>query len=308
MAGLYKTGHKAFTAWDYKKEVEELNRMSEQGWQLIKGKLFSQKYKKNENVVYKYQLDYQPKVEDLGRYIETFREQGWEYVNSTLNGWHYFRKLYDASLPAEEYEIYSDETSLKEMNNRWIRLGTAFSVILGLDALLMGSLLFNHFSIPRVILVVAIFIEFIWLLTGTLRMKKEKSSKKTFNAKYFLAFLFGSFLVYFLMSSARVDFEASTKAEYYDTVTKQQPVNWDEEEVSYPDFYSLEIDGKIAAPLTFELKNTKTGDVVFEDTLAPDADKSVSYRKHNFFLKTGTYSISFTNYEGGMMDLKFDWD
>ena len=55
----------------------------------------------------------------MGRYIETFREQGWEYVNSTFNGWHYFRKLYDPALPEEAYEIFSDRESLHELNSRW---------------------------------------------------------------------------------------------------------------------------------------------------------------------------------------------
>lgn len=32
MSELYKTNRKAFTAWNYQAEVEELNRMSEQGW------------------------------------------------------------------------------------------------------------------------------------------------------------------------------------------------------------------------------------------------------------------------------------
>lgn len=308
MAELYKTGHKSFTAWDYKKEVEELNRMSEQGWQLVKGKLLSQKYKKNENVVYKYQLDYQPKVDDLGRYIETFREQGWEYVNSTFNGWHYFRKIYDPSLPAEDYEIYSDSTSLKEMNDRWIRLGRIFSVILGLDAILLGLILIGNFSISRVFLFAAILVEFIWLLTGTFKMNKETTSKKHFNARYFLAFLFGMLLIYFLVDSARVDFETSSYAERYSTVTKQQPVNFYEDEVSYPDFYSLEVKGKIDAPLTIELRNTETGAVVFEETLVPDAEKKVSYKNKNFFLKKGTYAIFFTDFAGGSFDLDFDWD
>ena len=104
--GKYKRKFGFYSAWNYELEIEDLNKMSEQGWQLIRGGgLFSNKFKKNPDIQYRYQLDFQPSIEDKGRYIETFREQGWEYVNSTFNGWHYFRKLYDATKPEEEYEI-----------------------------------------------------------------------------------------------------------------------------------------------------------------------------------------------------------
>ena len=41
--------------------------MSEKGWQLIKGGLFSNYYKKNEDIRYRYQLDFNTKIEDMGR-------------------------------------------------------------------------------------------------------------------------------------------------------------------------------------------------------------------------------------------------
>lgn len=308
MSELYKTSRKAFTAWNYQAEVEELNRMSEQGWQLIKGKLFSQKYKKNDGIVYKYQLDYQPKIEDLGRYIETFSEQGWEYVNSTFNGWHYFRKVYDPSLPPETYEIYTDVNSLKEMNNKWMRLGTILAIILGLGAILTGYMLGESFRISSTILFVAITAEFFWLGSGVLRMRKNSKNKKAFNASYFLAFLFGTVLVYFLVNSARLDFNVTTKADNYAPIEKTHPVKWNGVIVSYPDFYNLEVEGTIAAPLSFEIINTKTNTVVMEDTLVPDSNKNISFEKKNLFLKKGTYSINFTNFDGGMVDFKFDLD
>lgn len=308
MSELYKTGRKAFTAWNYQAEVEELNRMSEQGWQLIKGKLFSQKYKKIDNIVYKYQLDYQSKIEDLGRYIETFSEQGWEYVNSTFNGWHYFRKVYNPLLPPETYEIYTDENSLKEMNNKWMRLGAFFAIILGLGAILIGYMLAESFRISSAILFVAITAEFFWLGLGVFRMRKNSKRRKAFNARYFLAFLFGILLIYVLVNSARLDFNVTTKADYYAPIEKTHPVKWNEEVVTYPDFYNLEVEGKIAAPLSFEIINTKTNTVFMEDTLVPDSNKNISFEKNNIFLKKGTYSINFTNFDGGMVDFKFDLD
>ena len=102
MSKEYKTSYRAYAAWNYQKEIEDLNAASDQGWQLVKGGCFHSRFVKNPNLRYRYQLDYR-KIEDLGRYIETFREQGWEYINSTFIGWHYFRKLYDPSAPEEEY-------------------------------------------------------------------------------------------------------------------------------------------------------------------------------------------------------------
>ncbi len=98
MAAHYKTSYKIYPAWNYQKEIEDLNRASEQGWQLVNGGCLHSRFVKNSDIHYRYQLDYR-KVGDMGRYIETFREQGWEYVSSTFNGWHCFRKLYDPSLP-----------------------------------------------------------------------------------------------------------------------------------------------------------------------------------------------------------------
>ena len=46
-----------FAAWDYEFEEQEFNRMSEQGWQLVSGGSFSQKYEYDDSVIYRYRLD-----------------------------------------------------------------------------------------------------------------------------------------------------------------------------------------------------------------------------------------------------------
>ena len=70
MARKYKRLFNMYPAWDYRRELEELNRQS---------------------------------------------EQGWEYIRTTFNGWSYFRKPWDPSLPEEQYEIFTDQASLREM-------------------------------------------------------------------------------------------------------------------------------------------------------------------------------------------------
>ncbi len=117
-----KRTFKCFSAWDYEFEEQEFNRMSEQGWQLVRGGSFSQKYEYDDSVIYRYRLDYNNDVGDMARYDETFRDAGWERVNSTANGWHVFRKVYDPQKPDEEYEIYTDEASRVEMLKRWRRV------------------------------------------------------------------------------------------------------------------------------------------------------------------------------------------
>lgn len=72
MARQYKKSYKFYTAWNYQRELEDLNKASEKGWQLIQGGSFSSKFKWNPDVRYRYQLDYPGEIEDMGRYIETF--------------------------------------------------------------------------------------------------------------------------------------------------------------------------------------------------------------------------------------------
>ncbi len=163
-----------YSAWDYAREIEDLNRMSGKGWQLVKGGLLSNKFKKNDNVQYRYQLDFNKNIDDMGRYIETFREQGWEYVNSTINGWHYFRKIYDSSLPQEEYEIYCDNQSLKEMQNNWKKMAVRMSVVLGIAFLLELFAAIRDFNLTSISLCVTLFIEFVMLLRGVIVMCKPQ--------------------------------------------------------------------------------------------------------------------------------------
>ena len=116
-----RTSHKVYGVWDYDREIEDLNRLSAQGWQLEKGGCFGSTYVRDEQVRYIYQLDYAPSIEDKDRYLSFFEEQGWEFINSTFNGWHYFRKPYHENMSDEETEIYTDKQSLVEMQNRYLK-------------------------------------------------------------------------------------------------------------------------------------------------------------------------------------------
>lgn len=123
------TCHKVYGVWEYEKEIEDLNKRSIEGWQLEKGGCFHSVFIRNENIRYIYQLDYAPRLDDKERYTSFFEEQGWEYLNSTFNGWHYFRKEYHEGMAEEEMEIYSDKESLMEMQGRFERLMRVCAVI-----------------------------------------------------------------------------------------------------------------------------------------------------------------------------------
>lgn len=122
-----KTRYRMYFAWNYDKEIEDLNKLSREGWQLTKGGCFYSEFEKNTDEVYRYQIDFNNTRDDKNRYIETFEEQGWEYINSTFNGWHYFKKKYDENLTNEDYQIYVDKG---EMLDRWIRLASVLIVAL----------------------------------------------------------------------------------------------------------------------------------------------------------------------------------
>ena len=107
-----KISCRTYMAWDYDKEEEHLDEMSEKGWQLKKGGCFFSVYTRQPGVVYRNRIDYNPDAvnspEEKRRYLELFEEQGWEYVGNTYNGWIYFKKKYVPGTPEEEYEIYTD--------------------------------------------------------------------------------------------------------------------------------------------------------------------------------------------------------
>ncbi len=82
------------------------------------------------------------------------REQGWEYVDRTFNGWFFFRKEYDASLPEEQYEIYTDTLSLKEMRRQWTVLAMILLVLMIVFMVAGTVRLVNLPTIPKLLTVV----------------------------------------------------------------------------------------------------------------------------------------------------------
>lgn len=245
MAGKYKTSYRGYAAWNYREEIEDLNRLSAEGWQLIKGGCFHSRFVKNPDIQYRYQLDFQ-KVEDMGRYIETFREQGWEYVSSTWNGWHYFRKLYDPSLPDEEYEIFTDRESLQDMNRRWARIAGIVGGCTAGFALLSLIRMLRMPNWPHLMLLLLFGVESAVLLWGASIMHRSEEKREGYSGKHFLALFMGALLIlygaYMVLSTMRPHFQTGQNAA---ELTEPRTDNrWISFQVKYPDYYYLDVDMK----------------------------------------------------------------
>ena len=261
-----KSSWRAYTAWDYQKELEDLDRASQEGWQLIRGGCFHNKFVKNPGVRYRYQLDY-GRIQDMGRYIETFREQGWEYVNSTFNGWHYFRKAWDPSLPDSAYEIYTERSGLPEMERRWARIaGIVGMVLLGFAGGWLWSTI-RQPQLPHLIMTLMLALEAAFLLRGWYIMRNPDSSRKRGGESR----LFAIFLAVLLLGSAaaitltylRPHFTTSQQASSADYPVEDN--EWLEFTVKYADNYFLNLKMQAEDPMTFSILN-EAGEVVFTKT------------------------------------------
>lgn len=166
----HRISHRVYGAWEYRQEIEDLNRKSQNGWQLVRGGCFYSRFERDEGVTYRYQIDFRGKIENMPHYLESFQDQGWEYINSTFNGWHFFRKVYDPELPEDAYEIYTDEASIAQMHGRWRRMAMALGAVFLIVALvtLAGSGGLTHR--PAVFLAAGYLSGSVLLFSGVRRM------------------------------------------------------------------------------------------------------------------------------------------
>ena len=304
-----KTIFGVYAAWSYQKEIEDLNKQSENGWQLVKGGLFSNKFVKNEDVRYVYQLDYNPNVDDKARYIETFREQGWEYINSLVNGWHYFRKIYDQSLPEEEYQIYCDNQDLSEMHSRWRKAAIRLSVLVGLMFLVELYMNIRKVRLPGVLLCAILFIEFIILMCGNVVLKNKKldSAKKGNKISLLMGILFAGLILNIVSMCYRPE-DSKMSALDYGPVKSEAPAEIYTTKIYYPDFYHFNFRGSLGNSVELIMVNKDNGSELFKVQISPDSEGKIDFTKKMNFLKPGKYSIYCTHFAGGKMDLRISVD
>ena len=297
----YKTSYKVYPAWNYEKELEDLNNASEQGWQLVKGGCFHSRFVNNPDVRYRYQLDY-GQIDDMGRYIETFREQGWEYVNSTFNNWHYFRKLWDPALPEEEYEIFTDRESLKEMNGRWVKLATGLGIVLLLFAVLWIIRLIRQPQLPVLVQLLIYFFEGAILLRGAAVMRNPDASRKSrggtaLMAVFLAVILIGTGCVIGLYAN-RPGFRTESVSE--DLLEPMVDNRLTDFEVKYADNYFIDLGIDAKAPFTIEILD-ESGRAVFSKTASSYEEDNIKLR-----LTKGRYRVSISCDEGYHLKLSIE--
>ncbi|MBQ9950964.1 MAG: DUF2812 domain-containing protein [Clostridia bacterium] len=284
-----KVERAVYAAWDYELELKHLNEMSEQGWQLIQGGCFHTKYEWDDSVVYRYQLDHNMKIENRLRYVDTYREQGWEYINSTFNGWHYFRKVYDPAKSAEEYEIYSDRPSKEEMAGRLGRLLAVLSIVVGL--LFAASLV--SFILEPSMAMIGIIAEMLAALilagTGTVRMRSvgrgERSARKFPVAAMAAVVAIG--LMWFMVFAS---------AEH------RSMANWSHQtdgaavlpfEMTLPDWVDVSVILHDAQKMAVTISDDNGFEKVYETVRNADLnpDTALVWQVENLFLMPGDYTV-----------------
>lgn len=302
MRKRHKTVFRGYFAWDYDKELQELDRMSQQGWQLVKGGCFHSRFVKNEGQHYRYQLDYRPDVEDMDRYLETFREQGWEYVNSTYNGWRYFRKVYDPSLPEEEYEIFTDRSSLAQMTRRWIVLARVLLTVALVMAAVEGVLLVMKPRLPQLVMTCTLLFEAIIIAWGMGIMgAKEKQGKR--RGKGFSVYLFLLVLVLgFGSSTYLMERRFSSGVMYLGGIGDGSATveHWGEFDIAYKDNYYLSAEISAQSPLTLSLVREDTGETVYTQELETAGEELpyIVLEDEKVKLRRGSYRIYLSDYYG----------
>lgn len=300
-----KRSFRPYSAWNYQQEVEELNKQSELGWQLVRGGCFSLKYRWAPELRYRYQLDYRRNVQDMGRYIETFREQGWEYVSSTFNGWHYFRKLYDPVLPEEQYEIFTDCSSLREMHGRWIRLAAILAVFCGIlaAALLIWFCLMP--MLPTLIQVLMMSAVCLMLVRG-IRIMRKPARKKTVGGNglclvVFFLLLIGGCLSTCLLLAERPHFSSVFAGDQIAAIpaAADESLCWQSFEVKYPDSYYMDVEITAASPVRFTITDPE-GRIVYTAQ-----DSALEETRVHLHLGRGLYTVCFSDFAGGALNVSF---
>ncbi|MBR1757981.1 MAG: DUF2812 domain-containing protein [Lachnospiraceae bacterium] len=301
MAGKYKTSFRAYSAWNYEKEVEDLNRASEEGWQLVKGGCFHSRFVNNPNIRYRYQLDF-GRIEDMGRYIEMHREQGWEYINSTFNGWHYLRKIYDPSLPEEEYEIFTDRQSLNEMNHRWANIALGIGIVLAILAVISGIQMIRMPQLPTLVRLLTMAIEAVVLLRGVAIMRNPEASRSSRSDSLLLTL----FLVVVILGASSMIWLSyhrphTTTAQYASSIDEPIVDNrWNDINIAYADNYYLDLKIKSDEPLTFAVVN-EADEIVYTVT-------ETDFSEENILLKLprGHYQFSMSCTSGFEIEIEME--
>lgn len=287
MRGI-RTIHKFYGVWDYQKEVADLNKLSKEGWQLVNGGSFNNKFEENHNIIYRYQLDYNPKIENKVRYFDLFKEQGWEYVDSTFNGWHYFRKKYDQELPESEYEIYTDCPSKLEMARRWNRLSIPLMVLTAAFFLILSVQLIKRPDIFLIGLVGSCATVMVFLLRAFIKMRK--AVRGTEPGKFRVGLFLSVFMACCILANVFAAYKNSMSVSMA-TIADKETRDWvTDYEIKLPDFYYLNVATESAIGIDISVINA-AGETIFQIS-----GNDIEVKNKRFSLGKGSYKIK-VNYD-----------
>ncbi|MEN6435709.1 MAG: DUF2812 domain-containing protein [Anaerolineaceae bacterium] len=163
--------HKLFWAWDFEKEEQWLNKMSDMGLQLSDVSLGRYVFEEGAPGEYKYKLqmlDNMPNTVESQQYIKFCEETGAEHIASWMR-WVYFRKNSDG----KEFELFSDIDS----RIKHIRGILTFLLVIGIaEFLILLSNLNNlfHYREPAFVIIVGLlFVVTMVIIYGAIRMWKS---------------------------------------------------------------------------------------------------------------------------------------
>ena len=255
-----KRRYTMYPAWEYKQEIADMNALSDKGWQLKKGGCFRSVFYWNDTARYRYALDYNNHIDDPARYRDTFAEQGWEFLNDTFNGWHFFRKRYDPSLPPEEYEIYTDEQSVREMAGRWSRLGYAFGAVELAATAANGLMALRLPSVTGIAITLACLVLGVAILTGAWRIRHPHVAGKPRKSLRWCFTTAISLLALGLLFGVLRYYQSSASEYVYDP--SAPPWTW-EMSAPLPDFYTMDVEADTDAMVKITVTD-KNGKVLAE--------------------------------------------
>lgn len=308
----YKTVFRAYFAWDFQQELNELDRMSQQGWQLIKGGCFHSRFRREPERRYRYQLDYRPGIDDMDRYLETFREQGWEYVNSTFNGWRYFRKAYDPALPEEEYEIFTDRSSLTEMTRRLRNLALVLMSVALLMAAVEGVLLVMKPRLPQLIMTGTLLFEGLVIAWGAGFMDAPENRRGKAKSGYVIWVFLLALVLGFGSSIYLMEQRYSSGVMYLGSVGDGSATveHWGEFDIPYKDNYYLSAEISAQSSMALSIVREETGETVYSRNLET-AGEELPYlllEDEPVKLERGSYRIYLSDYYGETLAINWSID
>lgn len=306
MARKYKRTLNLYPAWSYQNAIEEFDSLSEQGWQLVRGGVWINKFRKNPDVCYRYQFDYSGKIEDKGRYIETFREQGWEYIDTTFNGWSYFRKLWNPALPKDQYEIFTDQSSLREMTGRWIKIASVLTAVITILLATYAVFLAHTPNLPNLLRVLTYLLDTAFLVYSIIRMRNPvKRTARLWDRVCMAAFLISLFVgigCATYLELCRPHFNASSSGDYVAPISVEidNTNMWGSIDIPYTDNYFLDLNIKADSPICVTIMDDS------ETVVYTVTESLADISRQKLHLQKGTYLFYLSDFEGGALAVSLD--